>query len=330
MDDEIFLELVNTWKKRSGMDAVNTLEIFVAIAEKFPDMGAPEELRDRFVGLSKKKSAVPNIDGPSAESFPASKTMNSFHTLLCRRCFKYDCSLHGLPTITPGPTTRKRPPDVKIPTQPCGQNCHLNSKRNSYELDPFLFWTGGEQSLFRVLDKVFPKNFCIIAQSLRTKTCKEVHDFASEDEYCASKSIAVVPPAINGSSRGAKAKDSAAPGHKRRRKHPAWMDPNDSGGGEENVQHHFVPCHHPEKPCNQDCPCIGKKHFCEKFCQCASDCRNRFPGCRCISQCNARECPCHLGQAELVPVYPAILSWNTISYLSSRWPARMTIAVVPI
>uniref|UniRef100_A0A8D0GI74 [histone H3]-lysine(27) N-trimethyltransferase n=1 Tax=Sphenodon punctatus TaxID=8508 RepID=A0A8D0GI74_SPHPU len=104
--------------------------IFSAISSMFPESGLPDDMKERYRELTAVSDpnvlppqCTPNIDGPCAKSVQREQALHSFHTLFCRRCFKYDCFLHP---FHPTPSVCKRKnKESKIETEPCGSDCFL-------------------------------------------------------------------------------------------------------------------------------------------------------------------------------------------------------------
>ncbi|XP_074641627.1 histone-lysine N-methyltransferase EZH2-like isoform X2 [Tubulanus polymorphus] len=142
MDDDIFLDLINNLMEKKKDDQEDQTSesknngnppdiLFEAIALLFPDKGTIDGLKERYKELTEMLNpknlpaeCTPNIDGPHAESVPREQTMHSFHTLFCRRCYKYDCFLHPYHP-SPSMTTRKAPA-TKVDDEPCGPDCFLH------------------------------------------------------------------------------------------------------------------------------------------------------------------------------------------------------------
>nr|XP_023691167.1 histone-lysine N-methyltransferase EZH1-like isoform X1 [Paramormyrops kingsleyae]XP_023691168.1 histone-lysine N-methyltransferase EZH1-like isoform X1 [Paramormyrops kingsleyae] len=108
-------------------------KIFMAIASMFPYKGTTEELKEKYKDLLEPPSPVklpplctPNMDGPFAKSVQREQSLHSFHTLFCRRCFKYDCFLHPF-HATPN-MYRRKSKEMHIETEPCGAHCFLLQK----------------------------------------------------------------------------------------------------------------------------------------------------------------------------------------------------------
>ncbi|ODN05360.1 Histone-lysine N-methyltransferase E(z), partial [Orchesella cincta] len=108
--------------------------IFKLLSEVFPNNGTPAELKEKYIELHEKHEpgaglppeCTPNIDGPTAESVPREQTMHSFHSLFCRRCYKYDCLLHRLKAYHPEPKMLKRKCPEYRTKMPCSPFCFIN------------------------------------------------------------------------------------------------------------------------------------------------------------------------------------------------------------
>uniref|UniRef100_A0AAX7VBM8 Histone-lysine N-methyltransferase EZH2 n=1 Tax=Astatotilapia calliptera TaxID=8154 RepID=A0AAX7VBM8_ASTCA len=312
-------------------------KIFEAISSMFPDKGSPEELKEKYKELTEQQlpgalppECTPNIDGPNARSVQREQSLHSFHTLFCRRCFKYDCFLHPF-HATPNTYKRKNLENL-VDKNPCGidypslkvgpsfmtcQDPHkcrfiscgvgnvlsvdlMCAEGNSRCQTPVKMklsgeaeaveWSGAEASLFRVLIGTYYDNYCAIARLIGTKTCRQVYEFRVKE----SAIIARAP-----------AEDEDTPPRKKKRKHRLWATHcrkiQLKKDGSSNHVYNYQPCDHPRQPCDSSCPCVTAQNFCEKFCQCSSECQNRFPGCRCKAQCNTKQCPCYLAVRECDP-----------------------------
>lgn len=278
--------------------------LFNAISEMFPSKGTPDELRQSYIELTKSvdpnrppEYCTPNIDGPNAESVSHDQTLHSFHTLFCRRCFKYDCFLHRL-SSNPGPNLQKRKgPELEPSDEPCGAKCYMNlqgikgvsvevkkgkgssddkkevkmetdESSSSSFIEPDDVWTGSDQSFFRVLHRSFLDNYCAIANGMQTKTCQQVHEFAQEE-------MKHIEPLELGK--------NASPPRKQQKKKintKLWtmhIRKNARKEANQNNVYNYTPCDH-AGACGNGCPCFESSNYCEKYCNCSSECPNRFPG----------------------------------------------------
>lgn len=380
--------------------------VFEAISAVFPDKGTPDELRKRYRSLVDKTEvrvileSTPNIDGPNAQAVPREQSLHSFHTLFCRRCYKYDCFLHAGYQIPRLPQHRNRNSALRPTLCPCGPFCykHLDCVKNKvkeeaeqlsndsgneassedsndsdsmcHDIKPkkrshghsphsestidltgamtwtdavivsdeeedsqnstaspieeqtestfrapnhhdycrppldttfrplceqlpselHVIWTGAERSILRACWNSFYQNYCVIAETLTTKTCAQVYAFAqTELADCLSDEFI----------------HESSPPRKKKKKHRLWSmlcrKLQVKREGSSNHVSNFAPCDHPGQPCDQMCSCVMSQNMCEKFCNCSLDCAQRFPGCRCKAACNTKQCPCYLAVRECDP-----------------------------
>uniref|UniRef100_A0A8C9WSF8 Histone-lysine N-methyltransferase EZH2 n=1 Tax=Scleropages formosus TaxID=113540 RepID=A0A8C9WSF8_SCLFO len=315
-------------------------KIFEAISSMFPDKGSPEELKEKYKELTEQQlpgalppECTPNIDGPNARSVQREQSLHSFHTLFCRRCFKYDCFLHPF-HATPNTYKRKNMENL-VDSKPCGLDCYMYLRERDRERakTPSKRPTGRRRGRFPN-GSSRPSTPTVSGETRDVDSdtpgdCNDKEDDDRKEETTSSsegssrcqtpvklKLSSEVPENVDWS--GAEASlfrvligtyyDNFCAiarliGTKSCRQVYEFRVKESSiiAHGSSNHVYNYQPCDHPKQACDSSCPCVTAQNFCEKFCQCSSECQNRFPGCRCKAQCNTKQCPCYLAVRECDP-----------------------------
>uniref|UniRef100_A0A8C7N8W7 [histone H3]-lysine(27) N-trimethyltransferase n=1 Tax=Oncorhynchus kisutch TaxID=8019 RepID=A0A8C7N8W7_ONCKI len=289
-------------------------KIFTAIASMFPYKGTTEELKEKYKDLLEPPSPVklpplctPNIDGPFAKSVQREQSLHSFHTLFCRRCFKYDCFLHPF-HATPNVYKRKSK-EIRMETEPCGLDCFLLQKGAKEFADQEMLRS---QTSRRRRRQPRPPSSSCPGPSGTTEEAKEVdsdHETTSSSAECSRSNSRCQTPT------------KLCPGEE----HGEQVEPPVQwSGAEESLFRVLHGTYYNNfcsiarlistKTCKQvyefavkevlihRVPLVeGGNSPQKKKRKHRQDGQNRFPGCRCKTQCNTKQCPCYLAVRECDP-----------------------------
>ncbi|GMI13811.1 hypothetical protein TrVE_jg10895 [Triparma verrucosa] len=273
----------------------------------------------------------PPVPEASPAAAPATKkpqtyeqVMDSYHNLFCRRCFTYDCNLHGvyprttLEVMGEESMRREREGEFEWFTEVLGK---VGKKRKMEEDVDHV--TGEEEgNKFKPkpqsqspkstnnkpnIDGEYPfiQALCLRAYLALNGSTSAVATFLSTSETLVKKCLKchnVTPSTSLQITRTAK---TSKPGQKSSSRQGA---PKLSGHllklhEKKTVHAPFEPCIH-DGPCTvaNGCTCLKAVNFCTKHCVWGLAGLNTFLGCRCKNgQCRTKACPCFANKRECDP-----------------------------
>uniref|UniRef100_F6YRI3 [histone H3]-lysine(27) N-trimethyltransferase n=1 Tax=Monodelphis domestica TaxID=13616 RepID=F6YRI3_MONDO len=302
-------------------------KIFEAISSMFPDKGTSEELKEKYKELTEQQ-----LPG----SVQREQSLHSFHTLFCRRCFKYDCFLH--PFHATLNTYKRKNTETALDNKPCGPHCyqHLEGAKEfaaaltAERIKTLPKCPGGRQR------GRLPNN------SSRPST-PTINVLESKDTDSDREAEAETGGENNDKEEEEKKDETSSSSEANSRcLTPIKMKPNieppenvEWNGAEASMFRVLIGTYYDNfcaiarligtKTCRQvyefrvkESSIIYKrkkrKHqlwaaHCRKIQlkkdgssnHRSSECQNRFPGCRCKAQCNTKQCPCYLAVRECDP-----------------------------
>ncbi|KAL7482868.1 hypothetical protein ACHAW6_008523 [Cyclotella cf. meneghiniana] len=239
----------------------------------------------------------------SAKEDPASyeEAVDSYRDLFCRRCFTYDCQIHGnLPK-----SNLQLLGELAMQKDREG---HWNELDEDLDLDNFPPRKSDQQkkrgvdesgSLPSIKQAICERAFVIFRGDVE-KIAKALDATPkSVSVVVAARRLELQPPkfvSLVDTSKKKKGKPEMY--HSMKNYNPKWLNNIQSC----EIHPAFIPCDHVEPCAEETCSCVQNKFFCNKACGWGSKSRNFFRGCACkAGQCRSSTCPCWAANRECDP-----------------------------
>ncbi len=230
--------------------------------------------------------------------------IDTYRQLFCRRCFTYDCNIHGnLPKPNLdllGELAMKKEKDGKWveidgpsstyeQTKTSDSNPNIASTANCESDNDSLSQT--KQSMCERLHLIFQGDVVKMAHALGVST-NAVQSFVTTNKIEFRDPQYVTPKLLK------RKRDRVQCYQSMRNYKPEYLNNIQST----LIHPAFIPCDH-DGPCDQsNCSCIQNAFFCTKHCGWGSLSSNFFRGCACqAGQCRSSSCACFAAQRECDP-----------------------------
>ncbi|GMH71618.1 hypothetical protein TL16_g05701, partial [Triparma laevis f. inornata] len=303
----------------------------------FPSPEKPSNINVCKPCKAEGRSMIPEVkEGQKSYS----EVMDSYHNLFCRRCFTYDCNLHGvyrrpdLDIMAEDSVRRDRDGEFewfdtrnakKSEVKNGGDsNDDLKSKKRkadtgvipdhaiptpkkSPKKSPQKLITPQSSSPRTSIDGPYPflPSLCLRAYLALNGDTERVANFLNVDEGLVKKCLEENEVGSENLVIGRSVSNKVGKGTKM---HARQGAPKLSGHllklhETKTVHAPFEPCVH-DGPCtsHNNCSCISSVNFCTKHCVWGLSGMNTFLGCKCKNgQCRTKACPCFANKRECDP-----------------------------
>ena len=274
------------------------------------------------------KGLVPNSEPSVATSYE--EVMDSFRNLLCRRCFIYDCNVHGnipkpsielqgelavqrekegfwekeelLPADLLGLVTN----NAGSPGQSASGSPSTSPRRGKRTRESELDHDDGgsegtdadltpvQESICERVFMMFQGNIGKMAKAMGANR-DAVERFVKEKEMKLKEPTLLVDGMTTTKKR--RTRDGSSEYTSMKNYNLTWL----KNVQDAEIHPAFIPCDH-EGPCNEEtCSCVQNAFFCTKHCVWGERSRNFFRGCSCKGPCNTKSCACFAAKRECDP-----------------------------